>query len=89
MSVLDGRTISAQDISGEIGIPEKEVFDHLLHIRKSLNRRSRSLIVTPSECRKCGFVFRERQRLSKPGRCPNCRGESISYPLFSITPRGE
>ncbi|MBA3060962.1 MAG: transcriptional regulator, partial [Nitrospirae bacterium] len=38
----------------------------------------------PAECAKCSFVFRKRERLKKPGKCPICRSEFIQEPLFLI-----
>jgi predicted Zn-ribbon and HTH transcriptional regulator len=82
--VLEGRTLSAKDISANVGIREKDVYEHLGHIQKSLGRKGPSLLVTPAECKKCGFVFKKRERLKKPSKCPICRGQSIHEPLFSI-----
>lgn len=84
ISVLEGQTLSAKEISGYVGIPEKEVYEHLEHIQRTINKRDVHLIITPSECIKCGFVFRKRDRLKKPGKCPVCRSELIQSPLFSI-----
>jgi predicted Zn-ribbon and HTH transcriptional regulator len=82
--VLEGGTLSARDISGAVRISEKEVYEHLYHIQQTINKRDYKLIITPAECKKCGFVFRKRERLKKPGKCPICRGEAIEGPLFSI-----
>jgi len=76
--------LSARQISALVGIPEKEVVLHLPHIQKTVGTLGRRLAVTPAQCRLCGFVFRKRERPKKPGRCPICRGESISEPLFSF-----
>jgi hypothetical protein len=84
MDILEGNSFSAKDISGEVGISVREVFDHLEHIQKSVSRGDYHLVITPAECKKCGFVFRKRERLKKPGKCPVCRGESIQEPLFSL-----
>ncbi len=84
MSVLKGRPLSARDISAEVRISEKEVYGHLEHIQRSIDRGRCRLAVTPAECKKCGFVFKKRDRLRKPGKCPVCRSESITKPLFSI-----
>ena len=84
MHVLEERPLSSMDISGMVGIPEKEVAGHLEHIRASLHRAGRGLVVRPAECVKCGFVFEKRERLTRPGKCPVCKGESIHAPLFSI-----
>jgi predicted Zn-ribbon and HTH transcriptional regulator len=83
-SFLEGGPASAREISAEVGIPEKEVYEHLEHIQKTAHTTGHDLIVTPAECRKCGFAFRKRERLKKPGRCPVCRSETIKEPLFSI-----
>jgi predicted Zn-ribbon and HTH transcriptional regulator len=88
MALLEVRNLSARDISAEVHISEKDVYDHLEHIRTALQKSGRLLLVTPPLCRKCGFEFRKRERLKKPGKCPVCSGEQIESPLFSI-PSGE
>jgi predicted Zn-ribbon and HTH transcriptional regulator len=84
LSALEQGLRSAGGISREVRISEREVYDHLEHIRKTASRTTKHLIITPAECRKCGFIFSKRERLRKPGRCPLCRGESIQEALFSI-----
>ena len=81
---LEEGPLSARDLSGRVGISEKEVAAHLEHIRASLHRNGRYLEVQPAECAKCGFVFEKRGRLTRPGKCPVCRSESIHAPLFSL-----
>lgn len=84
MEVLVNQVLSARDISASVGVSEREVYDHLAHIQRSLSRGGHLFTVSPAECKKCGFVFSKRERLKKPGKCPVCRGESIEEPLFSI-----
>ena len=84
ISLLEKNVYSAREVSACIAISEKEVYEHLEHILRTMNRRERNLIVTPAACRKCGFVFRKREKLKKPGKCPVCRNEMITDPLFSI-----
>jgi len=84
--------VSAGEISSALGIGEKEVYGHLEHIRRSIHAGGGVLVVTPAACRACGFVFAKREKLKPPGRCPVCRSEAISDPLFHIRPlpvRGE
>jgi predicted Zn-ribbon and HTH transcriptional regulator len=81
---LEQGSRSAGEISREVRVSERDVYDHLEHIRKTVSKAGKQLIITPAECRKCGFVFTKRERLRKPGRCPLCRGESIQEALFSI-----
>jgi len=82
--LLAGEPCSALELSSALGIPEKSVYGHLEHLRRTLHHEKRQLLVLPASCRKCGFVFAKRERLQRPGRCPVCRGESLSVPLFAI-----
>jgi predicted Zn-ribbon and HTH transcriptional regulator len=85
MKALEENVLSAKDLSGEVRISEKEVYDHLQHIQRSVSQdKDREFIVVPAECNKCGFVFKKRDRLKKPTKCPVCKQQSISLPLFSI-----
>jgi predicted Zn-ribbon and HTH transcriptional regulator len=84
ISVLRGRVLSLRDISGEVRVSEKTVLDNLQHIQRTLLKENSRLTIIPAECRKCGFVFRKREKLKKPGKCPVCRSEMIKEPLFSI-----
>lgn len=84
VSLLSEGALSARQISVRAGISEKEVYAHLPHVGKTVAQRGGRLIVAPAECRRCGFAFRKRERPARPGRCPVCRGESISEPRFSV-----
>ncbi len=87
LALISERPLSAREISADVRIPEKEVYGHLDHLRRSLHRVGRRIAVTPAECRGCGFIFRKRERFEKPGRCPVCRGESVSEPLYFAAER--
>jgi predicted Zn-ribbon and HTH transcriptional regulator len=77
--------LTARELSAEVRVREREVHEHLEHIRKSLEKTGKRLEVTPPECRKCGFVFADRNRLTKPGKCPSCRSTSIEAPAFKVS----
>lgn len=83
-ALLSEGSVSAKDISTLIHLPEKEVYSHLEHIRRSLHAFGAVLEVTPAECRNCGFIFAKRERMTSPGKCPVCRNEAILDPLFRI-----
>ncbi|MEW6328320.1 MAG: ArsR family transcriptional regulator [Thermodesulfobacteriota bacterium] len=85
MSLLVGQPFSAREISAELRISEKEVLYHLEHIRMAIRKGKEALLITPPACKKCGFEFRKRERLTKPGKCPVCRSEQIQEPRFSIS----
>ncbi len=84
ISVLKGHTLTAKGISAAVKVSESEVYGHLEHIQRTVNKKEHNFMVIPAECRKCGFVFTKRDRLKKPGKCPVCNGELIQEPLFSI-----
>ncbi len=75
---------TARELSARVGISEKDVAGHLEHLEKSLRAGGAALEVLPAECLACGFVFRERKRLSRPGSCPECRSTRIDPPAFRI-----
>lgn len=85
IAALEDSPHSARNLSVVVGISEREVAGHLEHIKKTITSSGRHLIVMPAECKKCGFVFAKRDKLTRPGKCPVCRGESIREPLFSIS----
>jgi len=47
IELLSGKELSAREISAAVGIREKEVFDHLTHIEKSLHAQKLRLVITP------------------------------------------
>ncbi|MBM3299472.1 MAG: ArsR family transcriptional regulator [Deltaproteobacteria bacterium] len=74
---------TARDLSRILGIREREVYEHLPHVEKTLGKGV-SLIADPPRCLDCDFVFRKRTRHTTPGRCPICRSESVSPPKYGI-----
>lgn len=64
---------------------KKTVLEDLKAIQKTLKREGKVLLIRPSECRKCGFVFRP--EINIPSRCPKCRSEWIEEPRFKIEAR--
>ncbi len=77
----------ARELSRAVGIKEKEVYEHLPHIAKSLAAKGSELTIQPSECLKCGYVFKDRRRFTRPGRCPCCRESQLTSPGYSIAPK--
>lgn len=81
--LLTEGNMTARAISQLLRISEREVYEHLPHVEKSLGR-GENLISRPARCLDCGFVFSKRKRFTIPGRCPACRSESISAPLYGL-----
>ena len=80
---LEQGSLDLREISQIFRIREKEALDHLQHIARSAHPKR--LTMEPATCQRCGFVFKKRERLNTPSRCPICRGESISPPRYQIT----
>src|SRR5262245_57421292 len=77
---------TAHELSGLVGIPEKQVADHLAHVARSLRRTAERLRVEPAECLDCRFTFRKRARLDRPSACPVCRSQHLAPPRFAVQP---
>ncbi len=87
VELLSGRRFSSHQLAQLLGIPERQVEDHLTHVVKTVARDpAHRFILEPSACPDCGFVFRDRTRLTRPSRCPRCRGEGINAPHYGIEP---
>jgi predicted Zn-ribbon and HTH transcriptional regulator len=84
VSFLHENPMSVAEIATVFGISPKAVEDDLQHLRKSLKKSAYRLKVHPAACRKCTFVFSP-EKLSKPGKCPQCRGTWIEAPLVEIS----
>ncbi len=78
----------AREISQMLRIREREVYDHLEHIERSVASRKGRFIVTPARCLECSYLFENRRRLTKPGRCPRCKGEHVADPRYRVLRTG-
>ncbi len=81
--LLQEEALSTLEISQRLSLPEKEVLAHLAHIARAPGEGFH-FQVTPAECKHCGFVFRKRDRLTIPSRCPLCHYQSIRRPRFKL-----
>ncbi|MEO5631249.1 MAG: transcriptional regulator [Nitrospiraceae bacterium] len=78
-------SLSSYQLAQMLGIPERQVEEHLTHVVKTIARdKTRRFILDPARCQDCDFVFRDRSRLTSPSRCPHCRSEGIAAPRYGI-----
>jgi len=84
ISLLMENELTSLELSHCLRISEKEVLIHLPHIRSSVEAMGRRFVVTAAGCLECGYSFEDRRRLTKPGRCPRCRGEHITDPRYRV-----
>ena len=47
----------AKAVSKIVRVSEKEVYEHLSHINRSLKSQNRKLSIIPARCLECGYVF--------------------------------
>jgi transcriptional regulator len=85
IALLEEGTLSTNDLSKYVRITEKDICDHLEHIRKTLNKNNCRMVTMPAKCEQCGFVYKKRERFSKPGKCPTCHSSLIDPPRFHIS----
>lgn len=75
------------DLAREREAKVADVEDDLRHLLKTLKHSQEyRAVVTPARCRHCGFIF-DRDKLTKPGKCPQCRSTWIEAPLIRIEKR--
>ena len=84
IDLLIERDMSANELSRAIGVREKEVATHLNHIGRSAAAKGKTLIIRPFQCLSCGYMFTERKRFTRPGRCPQCKSTHLEAPTFRI-----
>lgn len=83
VTFLYGNPMTVVDIARLAGIAPRDAEDDLKHLTKTLKRSAYRLKVHPATCRKCDFVF-SGAKLTKPGKCPRCRGTWIEAPLVEV-----
>ncbi|MBN2124328.1 MAG: transcriptional regulator [Deltaproteobacteria bacterium] len=87
IALLGERDMSARELSQALGIRERLVYEHLDHVARSLASHGKRLEPVPFRCLHCGFIFKERKRLTRPGRCPRCKKGHLETPVYRITDR--
>jgi len=89
IDVITGARLSSHQLAQMLGIRERQVEEHLIHVVKTIaHDKKRRFILDPARCQDCDFVFRDRRRLTSPSRCPHCRSEAIKAPRYGIDPAG-
>ena len=84
ITLLTEVEMSARDLSQAVGIREKEVVQHLVHVEKTVASQKKKLVIRPFQCLDCEYMFKERKRYTRPGRCPRCKGTHVETPTFRV-----
>jgi predicted Zn-ribbon and HTH transcriptional regulator len=80
---LRDEALSASGLARAFGIRTPEALDHVQHIARSLASTDDELQVAPPTCRDCGFDGFD-DPVNRPSRCPECRSETLTEPVFRI-----
>ena len=85
LALLSEREMTARELSQALGIREREVFDHLSHVARTVAAQGGRVTVLPVLCLSCGWVFEERKRFTRPSRCPRCKKSHLETPVYRLT----
>jgi predicted Zn-ribbon and HTH transcriptional regulator len=83
LDVLAAEPRTASSLARELGLLRRDIEDDLRHLVRSARTAGHRVIVEPARCKSCGFVFGG-DKLSKPGKCPQCRSTWVFEPLLRI-----
>ena len=83
LNVLAAQPRSVSSLARELGLSRGDVEADLVHAIRSARSAGHRVVVEPARCRACGFTFGE-DKLSKPGKCPACRGTWLFEAQISI-----
>jgi hypothetical protein len=84
IELLSHQPRSVSSIALEMGLRRRDVEDDLQHALRSAVAAGHRVVVIPARCKNCGFVFSE-DRLTKPGRCPSCKGSRVFEPQICLS----
>lgn len=83
VKLLSAEPRSVSSVARELGLTRGDAEDDLRHAIRSAIAAGHRVEVLPARCRACGFTFDE-HKLSKPGKCPACRGTRLYEPQVFI-----
>ena len=78
---------SASSLARDMGLRRGDIEDELRHALRSAMAGGLRVTVVPAKCKTCGFTFGE-DRLTKPSRCPACKGSRLYEPMLHLDPPG-
>jgi predicted Zn-ribbon and HTH transcriptional regulator len=83
LTLLSAQPRSVSSLARDLGLRKGDIADDLQHALRSARAAGHQVIVIPARCRSCGFIFDE-EKLSKPSKCPQCRGARLYEAQISI-----
>ncbi|HET6957198.1 MAG TPA: hypothetical protein VFI56_11465 [Vicinamibacterales bacterium] len=87
VTLLSAEPRSVSSLARDLGLRRGDVEEDLRHALRSARSAGHTIVVVPAKCKACGFTFGE-DKLTKPGKCPACRGTRIFEPQIGVTRSG-
>ena len=84
IDLLTAEPRTASSLAREMGLGRGDIDQDLRHALRTATAEGHSMEVIPARCKDCGFLFGT-ERLSKPGRCPSCKGGRLFEPLIRLS----
>jgi predicted Zn-ribbon and HTH transcriptional regulator len=88
IDMLMGNQMTVTAIARVVDEPPSRIADDLQHLLRSLQHMDYKALIDPAKCRACGFEFSP-EKLTKPSKCPECRGTWILEPKIEIQRKSE
>lgn len=82
IKLLSQQSMTVRELTEWFHADARDIIIDLQHIARSI--KPAKLEMEPSSCKQCGFLFKHRERPKRPSKCPECNGEKITEPVFSI-----
>jgi transcriptional regulator len=83
LDLLSHEPRSVSSLARELGLRRGDVEDDLRHAIRSARSQGHAVEVIPARCKSCDFVFGD-EKLTKPGRCPACKGTRLYEPMIRV-----
>ena len=85
IALLTEQPRSVSSLARDMGLGKGDMADELAHAIRSARAAGAVIHVVPAVCRSCGFTFGP-EKLTKPSKCPACRGTRLLEAQMSIKP---
>jgi transcriptional regulator len=83
IDLLSDEPRSISSLARELAARRADLEVDLRHAIRSARAQGHDVRVIPARCKSCDFVFDD-DKLSKPSRCPACKGTRLYEPMLQI-----
>jgi predicted Zn-ribbon and HTH transcriptional regulator len=83
IAILSAGPRTASSLARELGLRRGDMNEELQHVIRSARAAGHVVSVEPARCKACGFTF-DATKLTRPGKCPSCRGSRLFEPLIGL-----